>query len=78
MFLIIFGIIPILISGQILVTDLVDAVSSEGRLIKYLKEESVPYTGKVYNYYEQEIKLLGYDEQAKILLSENRLKNLKY
>ena len=33
---------------------------------------------KVYNYYEQEIKLLGYDEQAKILLSENRLKNLKY
>ena len=32
---------------------------------------------KVYNYYEQEIKLLGYDEQAKTLLSENRLKNLK-
>ena len=58
MFLIIFGISPILISGQILVTDLVDAVSSEERLIKYLKEESVPYTGKVYNYYDNGVKEL--------------------
>ena len=51
MLFVVFGIFPILLNAQILVTDLVDAVNSDGILIKYLENESVPYTGKVYNYY---------------------------
>ena len=51
MLFVVFGIFPILLNAQILVTDLVDAVNPDGVLIKYLQNESVPYTGKVYNYY---------------------------
>ncbi len=58
MYFIIFGIFPILISAQVLVTDLVDAVNPDGRLIKYLEKDSVPYTGKVFNYYNNGIKEL--------------------
>ena len=50
MYFIIFGIFPFLISAQVLVTDLVDAVNPDGRLIKYLEKAAVPYTGKVVNY----------------------------
>ena len=35
-----------MVSTQVLVTDLIDAVNNEGKLIKYLEEESIPYTGK--------------------------------
>ena len=31
-----------MVSSQVLVTDLIDAVNSEGKLIKYIEEESVP------------------------------------
>ena len=40
-----------LVNAQILVSDLVDAVNSDGILIKYLKDASVPYSGRVYNNY---------------------------
>ena len=40
MLFVVFGIFPILLNAQILVTDLVDAVNSDGILIKYLENES--------------------------------------
>ena len=58
MYIVIFGIFPIMVSSQVLVTDLIDAVNSEGKLIKYIEEESVPYTGKVYHYYNNGTKEL--------------------
>ena len=33
-----------MVSSQVLVTDLIDAVNSEGKSIKYIEEESVPYS----------------------------------
>ena len=42
MYFIIFGIFPILISAQVLVTELVSAVNPDGRLIKHLDKDSVP------------------------------------
>ena len=41
MYLIILGIFPIMVSSQVLVTDLIDAVNNEGKLIKYLEKESI-------------------------------------
>ena len=58
MYLIILGIFPIMVSTQVLVTDLIDAVNNEGKLIKYLEEDSTPFTGKVYNYYNNGTKEL--------------------
>ena len=58
MYIVILGILPIIVSSQVLVTDLNDAVNSEGKLIKYIEEESVPYTGKVYHYYNNGTKEL--------------------
>ena len=42
MYIVIFGIFPIMVSSQVLVTDLIDAVNSEGKLIKYIEEKIVP------------------------------------
>ena len=58
MYFIIFGIFPILISAQVLVTELVSAVNPDGRLIKHLDKDSVPYTGEVFNYYNNGVKEL--------------------
>ena len=58
MYFIIFGIFPILISAQVLVTELVGAVNPDGRLIKHLDKDSVPYTGEVFNYYNNGVKEL--------------------
>ncbi len=58
MYLVILGIFPIMVSSQVLVTDLIDAVNNQGKLIKYLEGDSVPYTGKVYHYYNNGTKEL--------------------
>jgi antitoxin component YwqK of YwqJK toxin-antitoxin module len=42
---------PLLLYTQVLTSDLSDGLNSSGVLIKYLKVESVPFNGNVFNYY---------------------------
>ena len=51
MLYLILAFLPIIINGQVLTSDLSDVLNSNGSLIKYLKEESIPFNGNVFNYY---------------------------
>ena len=58
MLYLILAFLPLFINGQVLTSDLSDVLNSNGLLIKYLKEESIPFNGNVFNYYPNDQKEL--------------------
>ena len=50
--------IPFLLFSQVLETQLLDAINPNGEHIKYLSVNSIPYTGKVYNYFDNNVREL--------------------
>ena len=54
-----------LLFSQVLETQLLDAINPNGEHIKYLSVNSTPYTGKVYNYFDNNAReLVGHYEKG--------------